>query len=694
MGILESIKTNFLPKWRKNNDRGSFITQKQWVDTSKLTLDVYDELYTRMGLAHKLVNKLADDRFDKWFEVDTDSEDFKDKLDLLNSAKINGGLGVKSIFTEGRKFALRHGYSVIFIQYVDKGESLKDPVLNPQAILGLKVISSKDIREIVLEDNPDNENFGEIKGYKLDSRLFNGTQDELFIHASRTIHVIQKNGNDPRGLSFYTPTYNWLNMFDDIAWSIGQSYFRNAGGFPVLTVKGWEGLDDDTREDYQKQWKNVHSMIGYVKGDGDTIEFKGAEGKALSPTEYFDAAAKLIGASTDLPYALIVGVNAGAITGSEVNLQEYYGNVSNKQTLEEQPLLENLYSKLQETGQLPEADYEIHWNQLFTITEEEQANIDKTKAETYKILREAGVQTKEMQEKIKSGEIVETEKLAPTIPTVDQIIKHAINSADVKTIEINRKQNPIISKFSTPKYLKLERDYFNELLVVFKDMSNKIIKIVKREALDSAKTDDIPNNIKSLTADIGKIFKEGKKKFPNIIDLNIGNAVNEGIKSATEELGVKITVPKTLANQKKNIVASEHTLVVDNIADDIAKDVGVNMGVFALNPPAGIGVVEKAIRDAFNSKRSRLKMGVGNETNSALNQGNLLGYDESGIIVGKEWVAIVDGSTTDTCLSLNGEVVAIGESFSSGDFAPPAADPPHPCRSSLRGVTKSEMNTL
>jgi len=87
-------------------------------------------------------------------------------------------------------------------------------------------------------------------------------------------------------------------------------------------------------------------------------------------------------------------------------------------------------------------------------------------------------------------------------------------------------------------------------------------------------------------------------------------------------------------------------------------------------------------------------MGVGNELNSGLNQGNLLGYDESGVVVGKEWVAFVDGQTTETCLSLNGEVVPIGESFSSGDFAPPASDPPHACRSSLRSVTAAEAGTL
>lgn len=87
--------------------------------------------------------------------------------------------------------------------------------------------------------------------------------------------------------------------------------------------------------------------------------------------------------------------------------------------------------------------------------------------------------------------------------------------------------------------------------------------------------------------------------------------------------------------------------------------------------------------DAFDDARSdRIAR---TETAFADVQGNLIGWEESGVVEGKEW--IVGDGCCDECEELNGEVVALDEEFSNGSDAAPA----HPdCRCDVLPVVKED----
>ncbi len=110
--FLKDSVNRVIPKFKKKDNDFSFAASKQWLDSSRLTVDVYDELYERNGLAYKLVNKLANDRFAKWFDLKSDSDEFKKKAHFLNSDK---GLKIRSMMTLARKYAMRHGYCLLFL---------------------------------------------------------------------------------------------------------------------------------------------------------------------------------------------------------------------------------------------------------------------------------------------------------------------------------------------------------------------------------------------------------------------------------------------------------------------------------------------------------------------------------------------------------------------------------------------------
>lgn len=87
--------------------------------------------------------------------------------------------------------------------------------------------------------------------------------------------------------------------------------------------------------------------------------------------------------------------------------------------------------------------------------------------------------------------------------------------------------------------------------------------------------------------------------------------------------------------------------------------------------------------DAFDDARSERIART--ETAFADVQGNLIGWEASGVVEGKEW--IVGDGCCDECQALNGEVVALDEEFSDGSDGPPA----HPlCRCDVLPVVKED----
>ena len=99
-----------------------------------------------------------------------------------------------------------------------------------------------------------------------------------------------------------------------------------------------------------------------------------------------------ISCGTSIPLAILRGVQAGALTGSEVNQQEYYGIISDQQSAYEHGIRELIniirsLNKPEGAGSNPASDaespaFEIEWKSGIELTEERKATIDKMKVDT------------------------------------------------------------------------------------------------------------------------------------------------------------------------------------------------------------------------------------------------------------------------------------------------------------------------
>jgi hypothetical protein len=102
---------------------------------------------------------------------------------------------------------------------------------------------------------------------------------------------------------------------------------------------------------------------------------------------------KVASAALGVPMTLVLGTEAGAISGSETNIKEYYGKVRSRQENRAKPIVMDMIQRLQELRVLPGGDFEIKFPDPQFKDEEKEAQVDKIIAESASLLVESGILT-------------------------------------------------------------------------------------------------------------------------------------------------------------------------------------------------------------------------------------------------------------------------------------------------------------
>jgi hypothetical protein len=133
------------------------------------------------------------------------------------------------------------------------------------------------------------------------------------------------------------------------------------------------------------------------------FSFAGAAGATLDPSPFFQTNIEQISVATGIPQAKLVGAQSGAVTGSEVNMQDYYKVVSREQSRFED-VLRWVIDRLADSGQISLVasatatdkvkvafakmfrrdyrhktvkTYEVNWNSAFELSEKDESLIEE-----------------------------------------------------------------------------------------------------------------------------------------------------------------------------------------------------------------------------------------------------------------------------------------------------------------------------
>lgn len=355
----------------------------------------------REPVAHFLTYGIAADVTDKWFKInDPDTEEADPALDRTVQDALTK-LKFKAKLTEGIEVERIYGWSLLVGGFSDVSDirNLNTPLRQNSELKQLAVYSKTKVQVESKDENPNSERFGEPIVYRLDR----GSGQYLFVHYTRTCKVQTRNN----GKSVLDPIWDDLTCGRNIRWGAAQWMYRNGGGFPVIY------FPQGTTVEKLEEWADsgafsdimARTYICIAKEDME-FEFKGAQGRALDPQPFFQTNDEQISKGSGVPQPKLVGAQAGAVTGSEINMQDYYKVISRIQARLEDAV-RWIIDKLADSGQLTlikagsdkdgklkalfhkvfgdyrhrtAKSYEIVWNSAFELSEKEEKEIEELHA--------------------------------------------------------------------------------------------------------------------------------------------------------------------------------------------------------------------------------------------------------------------------------------------------------------------------
>jgi hypothetical protein len=378
---------------------------------------------SREPICHFLTYIVAADMIDKWFIIeDPDTEEADPALDRAcqqNFAK----LYFRKYLRKAVESARIYGRSLLVGAFNDAktvGDLAKPKALNAQ-LMQLAVYPETyrewKVKEFAVDSidlNPISPRYGQPLTYKLYRQNLNESgqsiMDNLIVHWTRVCEV----GD---GTSVLDKVWDDMTCGRNIRWGAAQYMFRVGGAFPVLSFPTGTTAEQLSNWGSSGAFTNLMSRTYILlaqnsqqENDGMTFEFKGAAGSTLDPAPFYTQNIQQIAIATGYPQAKLIGAQAGAVTGSEVNQQEYYKAISRDQIAYCEEPIRWVVKCLIEAGQLTlikavvdkatpnyrlkllkntvkhlikrdyrhktAEQYEIIWNSAFELSEKDEAQIE------------------------------------------------------------------------------------------------------------------------------------------------------------------------------------------------------------------------------------------------------------------------------------------------------------------------------
>jgi phage-related protein (TIGR01555 family) len=655
----------------------SSVRQKFWKDSSEITIFNIEEMFERNGLANRIIKLMADKAFNKGWEPDVDDDVVIQELALLNKdKKIRWWLKLKEAFTLSRAY----GVSLVLISYIDGGESLEDPVLNPVDITQLTIVDKRQIKKFIYEDETNQS--GEIVGVELIGQKL-GLSEDIKIHSTRFVMV---GDSQSKGMLFHA--WNWLELFDNNTWSFGQALFRYGSGFPFLKIKD---ASETELENAEALWANVTARTGLVGDDRHELEFVGAAGKALDFKAANDVGLQLVSIAMGMPYALVVGAHAGTVAGSETNSAELYDQIEAIQRNELEAYIWEFLEIFNTVGLLSRTDFGIKWIPLWQLDSKEVALIEKTQAETDQIYMNLGITNpNEIRRKREYRHIVpdadfdidggdEYKRSEPqpvqfsgpgsNAPGSSERIPNPPNSSSLGADAVQLRQASL-SKLEENDTIENMISRFTQLLDGLYDWSALFTVIENLTSLQGA--DD---NQSELLTKIELTIDSNQAKAREAVDKIIEDAYGEGFSNAEQELEKTIGLTSAARAGKSALKASLFEIVKglnsdvkrelrNTLLDELQKAGGSDL------PSVRVALKEKLSQMREEIPNGRIKTIARTETNRAFNEANYQAYQAAGV----ERVQVItarDDRVRPEHAAVDGEIRAVGEPFSNGYLRPP-----------------------
>lgn len=339
-----------------------------WV--ANVTEDDVLYMYRRDELANKALNKLADAVFNKWLRVKSDDPALAEAIE-----KSFTDLNAQEISKDGYKKMKVLGLTLIALGFEESVATMQDPTQMPENVKGLSYIHAirkTVIDEIIQDLNPMSQNYGRITAYKINIPV-GASHKSVQFPAVRFLHWANKFvDDDPEGISMFEPVYDKFVVKKNLDFAIGEVPYQMAVPLKELTTP--KDADDAELDAAETSFQGLNARSYMMTPEGYEMKIH-ATNVALNPKEYVEYVVGTLAANLTGSKIALMGTEAGSLSGSEVNQQDWFATVSAEQRTVVEPLLRALVEVQQFFGIIDEGEFWFEWEPQFELDEKELSEI-------------------------------------------------------------------------------------------------------------------------------------------------------------------------------------------------------------------------------------------------------------------------------------------------------------------------------
>ena len=208
----------------------------------------------------------------------------------------------------------------------------------------------------------------------------------IVVHYSRVLHVVE----DPvESEVFGTPrleaVFNRLEDLEKIVGGSAEMYWRGARpGYQGKIDEGYTITPKQTEELKAQISEYEHNLRRIFVNQG--VDLKALEAQVSDPKSHVDVQIEMISAATNIPRRILTGSERGELASSQ-DKEHWLEFISDRREEFAEPQIVRPFIELcQKVKLLPETPegYSVQWANLFSVTEQDSANLGKTRATALK----------------------------------------------------------------------------------------------------------------------------------------------------------------------------------------------------------------------------------------------------------------------------------------------------------------------
>lgn len=390
---------------------------------NKPTVNLIRWLYRQNGIASTVVDKPVKDAFKYDVSLDLEGDNSRDVREFIKDTYIPKQ-------KKAQIKARRDGVALLF-WVIDDTNSVEETVENPSGVTDLRVISIDDLARgegnprhpnhhkvndevaadvaaanteydveqlvvtqsglIVVDDitSPDHEEFVGCM-YHRNPQLSQSDAFQ-FIHADRLERFTERENVDGdmedavygkvEGDSVLTPILNPLTGITKAEWALGQTLLRYTAPLHVVEIDGDANpIDGDWEEHISKvdeQLDNVNNKSSLTLPPAHSADTLSSDGE-IDPEPYLDGLINDICAGAEITRSVLLGTQAGTVSGSSTDIKNYYNQVERERESEYEDKIYSGVSKYTRFNSYDTTLENVEWGPLFKIDEIERVDAMRT----------------------------------------------------------------------------------------------------------------------------------------------------------------------------------------------------------------------------------------------------------------------------------------------------------------------------